>query len=52
METVLKSICENLCDRVDFQVLVANTSFRTEKEFRKFRSSAQPAGQTVLAIRT
>jgi glycosyltransferase involved in cell wall biosynthesis len=36
METVLKSICENLCDRVDFQVLVANTSFHTEKEFRKF----------------
>ena len=36
METVLQAICENLCDRVDFQVLVANTSFRTEKEFRKF----------------
>jgi glycosyltransferase involved in cell wall biosynthesis len=36
METVLKAICENLCDRVDFQVLVANTSFRTEREVRKF----------------
>ena len=36
METVLRAICENLCDRVDFQVLVANTHFRTEKEVRTF----------------
>ena len=36
METVLKEICENLCDRVEFRVLVANTRFRTEKEYRKF----------------
>jgi glycosyltransferase involved in cell wall biosynthesis len=35
METVVKEICESLADQVDFQVVVANTRFRTEHEFRK-----------------
>lgn len=35
METVLKEICESLAERVQFQVLVANTRFRTEHENRK-----------------
>jgi glycosyltransferase involved in cell wall biosynthesis len=35
METVLKEICESLVDDVQFQVLVANTRFRTEHEHRK-----------------
>lgn len=35
METVLKEICESLADRVHFQVVVANTGFRTEQEHRK-----------------
>ena len=35
METVLKEICESLADQVQFQVLVANTRFRTEHENRK-----------------
>jgi glycosyltransferase involved in cell wall biosynthesis len=35
METVLKEICESLVDDVQFQVLVANTRFRTEHDFRK-----------------
>ena len=35
METVLKEICESLADQVQFQVLVANTRFRTEHESRK-----------------
>ncbi len=34
METVLKEICESLADQVDFQVVVANTRFRTEHENR------------------
>jgi len=32
METVLKEICESLADQVDFQVVVANTRWRTEHE--------------------
>ncbi|MGA8428580.1 MAG: glycosyltransferase [Candidatus Sulfotelmatobacter sp.] len=35
METVLKEICESLADDVQFQVVVANTSFRTTHEKRK-----------------
>ena len=35
METVLKEICESLADQVDFQVVVANTRWRTEHENRK-----------------
>jgi glycosyltransferase involved in cell wall biosynthesis len=35
METVLKEICESLADDVQFQVVVANTSFRTTHESRK-----------------
>jgi rhamnosyl/mannosyltransferase len=35
METVLKEICESLADQVDFQVVVANTRFRTEHENKK-----------------
>jgi len=35
METVLKETCESLADEVQFQVVVANTHFRTEHEFRK-----------------
>jgi rhamnosyl/mannosyltransferase len=35
METVLKEICESLADQVQFQVLVANTRFRTEHESKK-----------------
>jgi glycosyltransferase involved in cell wall biosynthesis len=35
METVLKEMCESLADRVDFQVVVANTRCRTEHENRK-----------------
>ena len=32
IETALKDICESLADQVQFQVLVANTCFRTEHE--------------------
>jgi len=32
METVLKEICENLAEQVQFEVLVANTRCRTEHE--------------------
>ena len=32
IETALKNICDSLADQVDFQVLVANTCFRTEHE--------------------
>jgi glycosyltransferase involved in cell wall biosynthesis len=35
METVLKETCESLAEHVDFQVVVANTRFRTENESRK-----------------
>ncbi len=35
METVLKEICESLADQVQFQVVVANTSWRTEHESRR-----------------
>jgi rhamnosyl/mannosyltransferase len=35
METVLKEICESLAEQVQFQVVVANTRFRTEHENRK-----------------
>jgi len=35
METVLKEICEGLCDDVDFQVLVSNTRYRTVHETGK-----------------
>lgn len=35
METVLKEICESLADQVHFQVVVANTRWRTEQEHRK-----------------
>jgi glycosyltransferase involved in cell wall biosynthesis len=35
METVLKEICESLADQVQFQVVVANTRYRTEHENRK-----------------
>ena len=35
METVLKEICESLADQVEFQVVVANTRWRTEHENRK-----------------
>lgn len=35
METVLKEICESLADQVDFQVVVANTRFRTTHENKK-----------------
>ncbi len=35
METVLKEICESLADRVDFQVVVANTRARTEHEDKR-----------------
>lgn len=35
METVLKEICESLADDIQFQVVVANTSFRTTHEKRK-----------------
>jgi len=35
METVVKEMCESLADQVDFRVVVANTRFRTEHEFRK-----------------
>jgi rhamnosyl/mannosyltransferase len=35
MESTLKEICESLADQVEFQVLVANTRFRTEHEVRK-----------------
>jgi rhamnosyl/mannosyltransferase len=35
METVLKEICESLADQVQFQVVVANTRWRTEHENRK-----------------
>jgi glycosyltransferase involved in cell wall biosynthesis len=35
METVLKEICESLVEQVQFQVIVANTRFRTEHENRK-----------------
>ena len=34
METVLKEICESLADQVEFQVVVANTRYRTEHENR------------------
>ncbi len=34
METVLKEICESLADQVQFQVVVANTRYRTEHENR------------------
>ena len=37
METVLKDICESLCDEVDFHVLAANTRCRTEHEHGKLR---------------
>ncbi len=32
METVLKELCESLADQVQFQVVVANTRWRTEHE--------------------
>jgi glycosyltransferase involved in cell wall biosynthesis len=35
MESTLKEICESLAGQVEFQVVVANTRFRTEHEFRK-----------------
>jgi rhamnosyl/mannosyltransferase len=35
METVLKEICESLAEQVQFQVVVANTCYRTEHENRK-----------------
>jgi glycosyltransferase involved in cell wall biosynthesis len=35
METVLKEICESLAEQVEFQVVVANTRWSTEHEFRK-----------------
>jgi glycosyltransferase involved in cell wall biosynthesis len=35
METVLKETCESLAEQVDFQVVVANTRFRTEHEQRQ-----------------
>jgi glycosyltransferase involved in cell wall biosynthesis len=35
METVLKETCESLAEEVNFQVVVANTRFRTECENRK-----------------
>ncbi len=35
METVVKELCESLAGEVQFQVLVANTRFRTEHEHRK-----------------
>jgi rhamnosyl/mannosyltransferase len=35
METVLKETCESLADEVQFQVIVANTRFRTKHEYRK-----------------
>lgn len=35
METVLKEICESLAEQVEFQVVVANTRWRTEQENRK-----------------
>jgi rhamnosyl/mannosyltransferase len=35
METVLKEICESLAHEVQFQVVVANTCWRTEHENRK-----------------
>lgn len=37
METALKDICESLCDQVEFQILVANTRWRTEHENGKLR---------------
>ena len=36
IETVLQEICEQLHTRVQLQVLVANTRFRTEHEVREF----------------
>ena len=35
METVLKEICESLAEKVQFQVVVANTCWRTERENKK-----------------
>lgn len=35
METVLKEMCESLADEVQFQVVVANTGWRTTHENRK-----------------
>lgn len=35
METVLKEICESLAEQVEFQVVVANTRYRTEHENKK-----------------
>jgi glycosyltransferase involved in cell wall biosynthesis len=35
METVLKEMCESLVEQVEFQVVVANTRFRTVHENRK-----------------
>ena len=32
METALKDICESLCDQVEFQVVVANTCWKTEHQ--------------------
>jgi len=32
METVLKEVCESLAEQVHFEVVVANTRFRTERE--------------------
>ena len=37
METALKEICESLTDQVEFQVIVANTRWRTEHENGKVR---------------
>lgn len=35
METVLREICESLADQVEFQVVVANTVPRTQRDYRK-----------------
>lgn len=37
METALKDICEGLSDQVEFQIVVANTRWRTEHENGKLR---------------
>ncbi|MFZ0037364.1 MAG: glycosyltransferase, partial [Candidatus Acidiferrales bacterium] len=49
IETVLQEICEQLHTRVQLQVLVANTRFRTEHEVREFPITRVASMGTVFS---
>jgi glycosyltransferase involved in cell wall biosynthesis len=48
METAVKDICESLADQVEFQIVVANTRWRTEHEEGRIRvTRAASAGKLL-----